>query len=686
MGDVEIAGIKIPENGTSGISGTKVLSLALTRTTIHNLRKILHPLKLNLNLLLIGDAGIGKNTYINYINQIRRHPAIRYSFNEDTVPEDLIGSYRMHPDGVIRWEDGLLLQAMKTGSVFVADEMNLAQPETLKRFSSVFSENKITLYEGDGSEVRAENGFCFIATQNPQEGFEGRKHLPREIQKSFASVFLDSYPQEELLEILCSIYPSVPQKAFSCAVSVNQKVENSIRAGKLGIDDLESYHFNLRTLKRLGRRLELYQRELFQELIDLYILPFRSDEDRKFIFEIFTEEFSARADFEDELIQLNHFKETHFLPEILNQFSEKDEFSVSQPEIFTGETGMNLKIGSMLLPLNSTTDDFTKANFQELCRNFPPAGARKRALEASAAAIGAGENLLLECGDNVEAEEIIYFLCGILNKKIESIEFSGSMMTSDLIGSAKPEGEQIIWKDGPLTRAVKNGNQILFKNLETAGPEILEKLNMLTDDARALVLPAESGETKPVHLKNTAGIFAVKYFRKRRSEKTISRAFRNRFTAILIPPVIDAQGLIRTASFYFGFDHTPDFLDVFASFHLWIHTAASEKRIGSSHIHPYQFGLTNLKRWCFYISSCLAEKPQLDSSLSENQFREILIRGCEVSYINEIENEEERLQAKETLDQILSGTSGISEFISSLAGRSKYPESAAESKKKSRDT
>ncbi|HMY47612.1 MAG TPA: AAA family ATPase [Leptospiraceae bacterium] len=148
MSVVRIAGIDFPvsERETEWLPSA---NLVLTPTTIRNLQKILHPLRAGIPLLLVGDAGVGKNALIYYINALRKHPTIRYSFNEDTLPEDLVGAYRIDPGHSFVWSDGPLTHAIRTGSVFVADEMNLAPPEVLKRFLSVFSEGSIQILEGD---------------------------------------------------------------------------------------------------------------------------------------------------------------------------------------------------------------------------------------------------------------------------------------------------------------------------------------------------------------------------------------------------------------------------------------------------------------------------------------------------------------------------------------------------------
>ncbi|MCB1140533.1 MAG: AAA family ATPase, partial [Leptospiraceae bacterium] len=179
MPSVQIAGYNVPafHDDPGWIPETNIV---LTPTTSANLKKILPAIVQNRPLLLVGDAGVGKNALIYYINSLRKHPTIRYSFNEDTLPEDLVGSYRLDPTthGFI-WSDGPLSQAMRQGSTFVADEMNLASPEVLKRFQSIFSEHYLEILEGDATRIDPAPGFQFVATQNPAEGFEGRKNLPR---------------------------------------------------------------------------------------------------------------------------------------------------------------------------------------------------------------------------------------------------------------------------------------------------------------------------------------------------------------------------------------------------------------------------------------------------------------------------------------------------------------------------
>ncbi|HMV37354.1 MAG TPA: AAA family ATPase, partial [Turneriella sp.] len=110
----EIAGIAIDAADISPAEKGLVFhqELVLTETTLKNLQKILYPLIEGQNLLLVGDAGVGKNALIYYINRIRSLPTIRFSFNQDTLPEDLSGSFRVLPDG-FQWNNGPLTEALE---------------------------------------------------------------------------------------------------------------------------------------------------------------------------------------------------------------------------------------------------------------------------------------------------------------------------------------------------------------------------------------------------------------------------------------------------------------------------------------------------------------------------------------------------------------------------------------------
>lgn len=624
METAEIAGFRLPvyHSDPGWIPESKIV---LTETTLSNLKKILPSLLAGHNILLVGDAGVGKNALIYYINSIRKQPTIRYSFNEDTLPEDLVGSYRIHPatHGFV-WSDGPLSRAIREGATFVADEMNLASPEVLKRFQSVFAEKKLQLLEGDASVLSPQAGFGFIATQNPAEGFEGRKNLPREIQKYFATIYMDSYPDHELVEILSGLYPDIPEKVLRAVVTINEEIEDAVIRKKIAGRDLERYHFNLRNLAKLARRIDDNPDALYAELKDIYQAPFRRKEDREL-----TEAIIAQGLIENDL---------------------QSYVSRAKPgiEIHASDKGI-LDIGRARVEISKD-----RSSTEQAFRQFAPVDARLPVLEAVARAVQFQENVLLESESDVEPDEYVAFFARANERPLSRITLSRGMHTSDVLGGLKPASDAqdgVEWVDGPLTSAIRDGDYVLIQGLEAAGPELVEKLNMLMDDARALVLPPESGETEPLFVKEEARLFAVKFYRQDRSTPTVSRAFRNRFTAITVDAVDDPASLRGIVEATLDLESDSRLVEMIQGFHTLIRQKAHKREIGSANLQPYRFGLTNLARYCEAVGWAVAEPENLNGP----RLREELIAAAQMSYTNEISDPKERRRMLEAFEALLDG-------------------------------
>ncbi|MEQ9363391.1 MAG: AAA family ATPase [Leptospirales bacterium] len=684
--------------------------LVMTPTTQRNLQKILHPLKQGYNLLLVGDAGVGKNALIYYINQLRSHPTIRYSFNEDTLPEDLVGAYRIDPaTHNFIWSDGPLAYAMRRGGTFVADEMNLSPPEVLKRFYSVFTDRSLQLLEGDSSEIAAGPGFNFVATQNPAEGFEGRKNLPREIQKYFATIYVDPYPHDELVEILSGLHPGLERELIDALVRANDGVERLLVDRKVGSKDLERYHFNIRNLGRLAGRLGTNEdnetaRLAVEELNDIYIRPFRTEADQRLIFDAIqatlTPKNAAGSAANDVASATNGAARAGVDPDPAEPtipWPEKFETLADhgaigdEIDIHINSREGKIQIGRAMLECAGVEDELAFRNrVNRAFEDFPPVRASRPVLEAIGRALQMSENVLLECEADVEPEDYVHFFADLLGQRMVVITLSRGMHTADILGGLKPNSmadsqpnsngnaqgaaDAVRWVDGPLTAAMRRGDLILLKGLEAAGPELVEKLNMLLDDARALALPPESGETDPLYLKPGARIFAQKFFRLQRSTPSISRAFRNRFTAIVVPPLSDDDSLKEIVASRLGVgeeeadaEKIRDVVRAMVNFHAGIRERSDKREIGSGNLQPYQYGLTNLRRWCEHVRDGM--QRSLEDSLKKNQassqaanqeddrriLHKYLIRGAGVAYINEISDPPERERVAKMLESLLAG-------------------------------
>ena len=98
---------------------------------------------------------------------------------------------------------------------------------------------------------------------------------------------------------------------------------------------------------------------------------------------------------------------------------------------------------------------------------------------------------------------------------------------------------KLVWNNGILVEALKNGYWIVLDELNLAPSEVLEALNRLLDDNRELFIP-ETQETITPHpdfalfaTQNPPGVYG--------GRKVLSRAFRNRFLEIHFDDIPDAD-------------------------------------------------------------------------------------------------------------------------------------------------
>lgn len=95
-------------------------------------------------------------------------------------------------------------------------------------------------------------------------------------------------------------------------------------------------------------------------------------------------------------------------------------------------------------------------------------------------------------------------ICDRIGLPLVTINLSLNCEESDIFGcmipnpyKEKPEDPEFIWKDGPATRAIRNGYAVAFEEINGGRPGVLMKLNSLLDDTRQIEL--SSGEIVNAH-------------------------------------------------------------------------------------------------------------------------------------------------------------------------------------------
>lgn len=111
-------------------------------------------------------------------------------------------------------------------------------------------------------------------------------------------------------------------------------------------------------------------------------------------------------------------------------------------------------------------------------------------------------------------------------------EYLGSYVSDPLTG-------KLVFKDGLLVQALREGHWIVLDELNLAPTDVLEALNRLLDDNRELVIPETQEVIRPhphfmlYATQNPPGLYA--------GRKILSRAFRNRFLEVHFQDVPQAE-------------------------------------------------------------------------------------------------------------------------------------------------
>lgn len=211
---IQIADITLPRRPYHGSNLAPDTSLfqhyCIDTITAETLNFIATSVAMREPCLLEGETSTSKTSAVLFLASLMNQPVVRLNLNGQTDTSELIGRFVPDTDtstqgshltaGSLdggdtnasdsnregrspwRWQDGLIVQAMRKGWWVLLDEVNLAEPQILERLNSVLEQTPsliLTEYDnavvGPGGEP-VHPDFRLFATMNPAE-YEGRSTL-----------------------------------------------------------------------------------------------------------------------------------------------------------------------------------------------------------------------------------------------------------------------------------------------------------------------------------------------------------------------------------------------------------------------------------------------------------------------------------------------------------------------------
>jgi nitric oxide reductase NorQ protein len=135
----------------------------------------------------------------------------------------------------------------------------------------------------------------------------------------------------------------------------------------------------------------------------------------------------------------------------------------------------------------------------------------------------------------------------LLERPVATISCHDDLTSSDLVGRFMVAGGDVVWNDGPLTRAVKEGAICYLDEVVEARHDSLAILHSLTDHRRTLYLDRAGEVVKAPDSFMLVCSYNPAY---RSSLKELKPSFRQRFVTLTmnyLPPEREAEVLVNEA-------------------------------------------------------------------------------------------------------------------------------------------
>ncbi|KAI6151423.1 midasin [Pisolithus thermaeus] len=511
-------------------------------------------------VLIEGPTSSGKTSAVQYLARRTGHHFIRINNHEHTDIQEYIGSYVSDPvTGKLVFKDGLLVHALRHGHWIVLDELNLAPTEVLEALNRLLDDNRELVISETHEVVRPHPHFMLFATQNPPGLYGGRKVLSRAFRNRFLEVHFQDVPQAELEVILCQrcrIAPSYGQRI----VSVFHELQQRRQVGR--VFESKQGFATLRDLFRWAGRDAVGYQELAENGYMLLAERARREEDKLVVKEVIESVMKVRID-EMALYDLHRSKEFEAYigcpvpssSQVIWTYAMRRLFVLvaralrfNEPVLLVGETGSGkTSVCQLYAEVISkhlhTLSCHQNTETADAIGGLRPARSRfsldPRTFQDAVSVLGRAG--LLEVPS--DAQGLLARADEVLQTDIEdSLRTSLLELRSTLLKSQA----LFQWDDGPLLRAMREGDVFLLDEISLADDSVLERLNSVLEPERTIVLAERGGiggEYPVIHAAETFKLLATMNPGGDYGKKELSPALRNRFTEIWVPPVDNPQDL-----------------------------------------------------------------------------------------------------------------------------------------------
>lgn len=507
-------------------------------------------------VLVQGPTSSGKTSMIEYLAKFSGNKFVRINNHEHTDLQEYLGTYISGTDGQLRFQEGLLVQALREGHWIVLDELNLAPTDVLEALNRLLDDNRELLIPETQEIVRPHENFMLFATQNPPGLYGGRKTLSRAFRNRFLELHFDDIPEDELDTILEKRSQKVAPSDCRRIVSVYKELSRLRQSNRL-FEQKDSFA-TLRDLFRWALRDAENREQLAANGYMLLAERVRNSEERMAVKEVIERIFKVKIDpsvlYDANLSpEIKSYNATSNIQGVVwTQAMRRLYVLVAQalrnnePVLLVGETGCGKTTVCQMLA-EAFGKDLHIVNAHQNTETGDLIGAQRPVRNRAAVLDQLLHDLVRALQlENEGAEADLDVLVAAYRNlpSLDPAKVSETLRDQIDINLVKAKA-LFEWSDGSLVQAMKEGQFFLLDEISLADDSVLERLNSVLETQRTILLAEKGTDNSFVQASEGFQFFATMNPGGDYGKRELSPALRNRFTEIWVPSLSEHEDVLQ---------------------------------------------------------------------------------------------------------------------------------------------
>jgi midasin len=496
-------------------------------------------------ILIQGPTSAGKTSMIEYLANFTGNKFVRINNHEHTDLQEYLGTYVSGADGKLRFQEGVLVQAMRHGHWIVLDELNLAPTDVLEALNRLLDDNRELLIPETQEIVRPHGNFILFATQNPPGLYGGRKVLSRAFRNRFLELHFDDIPEDELEFILQQRSRNTSPPDCRRIVNVYKDLSRLRQTSRL-FEQKDSFA-TLRDLFRWALRDADTREEIAIHGFMLLAERVRNEEERTAVREIIEKVFKVKIDcqkiysgvYAPELKPLARRENaqgvvwTHAMRRLYVLVARA--LQNNEPVLLVGETGCGKTTVCQLLA-EATGRELHIVNAHQNTETGDLIGSQRPIRNRAAILDILDKDLasaLSQAG--VDVPGTVEDKLRVYEAQCMNTESIPQPLHEKIAANSTRSKALFEWSDGALVESMRDGQFFLLDEISLADDSVLERLNSVLEPQRTLLLAEKGVNDSFVSAAPGFQFFATMNPGGDFGKKELSPALRNRFTEIWVP-------------------------------------------------------------------------------------------------------------------------------------------------------